>query len=233
MLEEIKVRNNPRFRFSDKKTFIFKPGLNLIVGANTSGKSSLLEIIKTFYAYNDSWGNPYQNLEYYNNIHLQLKENHKATVKGKLNKVFQYKPQELKESRSLDYLTTDIKTALLSNFQSYGEGRKSYHEWFVDYITKNYKFNQEEISVLKEKSIDFDKFLTIIADEPENSMAINMQFGLFEWFLEWCQATPNLQIIIASHSIAAFAMATNPNVNVIEMNNGWVDLIKNKCKILF
>ena len=41
--------------------------------------------------------------------------------------------------------------------------------------------------MLKEQKLEYDNKLVIIADEPENSMALNMQFGLFDWFLEFAK----------------------------------------------
>lgn len=233
MLRQVKVRNNPRFQFSDIKTFNFKPGLNLIVGANTSGKSSLLEIIKKFYGFDDSWGRTDQNLKYHNNLVTTLKKEQGATIDGCLNKFVHYNPAEYKEKSNIDFVTGGVRNFILSRFQSYGEGRKSYHNWFVEFLNKNNVFTLEEETLLHNEHLEWDKTLTIVADEPENSMAINMQFGLFDWFLEFCKTYPRVQIIIATHSIAAFALTNNPDINVIEMNKGWVKRIKDRCKNLF
>ena len=62
-------------------------------------------------------------------------------------------------------------------------------------------------------------------------MAINMQFGLFDWFYEFAEAWGDrLQLIIASHSVAAFKLAEKnlPLVNVIELNKGWVKKINKR-----
>ena len=59
MITNIKVsKSNERFTFSDHHNFKFKPGLNLILGANTCGKTSLLNIIKQFN----------NRVEYYNDL---------------------------------------------------------------------------------------------------------------------------------------------------------------------
>lgn len=98
----------------------------------------------------------------------------------------------------------------MANFQSRGEGRRSYHDHFINYVQQNYMFTPEELKTLKEDyNGDIDvKTLLITADEPENSMAINMQFGLFDWFYEFAKAWGDrVQIIVATHSVAAFKMA--------------------------
>ena len=46
-----RLRPDSRFRFCDIRDMDFKPGLNLILGANTSGKTSILESIQTYVAY--------------------------------------------------------------------------------------------------------------------------------------------------------------------------------------
>lgn len=234
MIEKITIKaNNPRFEFSDYKTFYFKPGLNLITGANTSGKSSLLNMIRLFNRFDTFMANEYQSFKKWSQFETMLKEEGK--VFGKISKTTEYRPQVFKETSDFSFAGGDFSMgrALASKFQSSGEGRTSYHEQFVSNIQKKNSFSKEDIEFLKENKFEYDNGLLIIADEPENSMAINMQFGLFEWFLEWCEAVPRLQVIIATHSIAAFALANNPKINFIEMNKGWKDNILDKCKPLF
>lgn len=233
MITSIKIfKSNKRFAFSDHHNFKFKPGLNLILGANTCGKTSLLNIIKQFNCYEpfDMLEKDVQLLKNYP-VKLDNLKKQGTQVKGKISKVLEYKPQELHESYDLRLMQTDLKTALLSKYQSKGQGRTSYHDWFSQYLTNNAKFREKDLETIEELKIPYEKGFMILSDEPENSLAINMQFGLFDWFYQLAEAyKEHCQIIIATHSIAAFTMVKNPNVNIIEMNEGWVDMILDRVR---
>jgi predicted ATPase len=209
----------------------FKPGLNLILGANTSGKTSILESIQSYVGYTRDFWSEKQHLDLIKNYHKSIQERYNVDIKGGICKYLSYKPEELKEVTDFEYNTqSDFKTRVMSNFQSRGEGRRSYHDHFINYVQQNYMFTPDELKTLKENydgDIDI-KTLLITADEPENSMAINMQFGLFDWFYEFAKVWGDrVQIIVATHSVAAFKMAQKnlPDVNIIELNKGWVKRI--------
>lgn len=239
MIEHIDIKRlkpESRFRNCDIRHMDFKPGLNLILGANTSGKTSILEAIQRYVGYTNNLWSEKQELNHIKNIQMSIKDLYNVDVIGSVCKYLNYKPQELKEVTDFNYNTqSNFTTRIMSHFQSCGEGRRSYHEDFVKYVQNNYKFTEEELQKLKDsydKDIDI-KTLLITADEPENSMAINMQFGLFDWFCEFAKAWGDrLQIIIATHSVAAFKIAEKnlPFVNVIELNKGWVTKINKKIK---
>lgn len=226
-----RLRPDSRFRFCDIRDMDFKPGLNLILGANTSGKTSILESIQTYVGYARDFWSEKQHLDLIENYHLTIKERYNVEIKGGVCKYLSYKPEELKEVTDFEYNTqSDFKTRVMANFQSRGEGRRSYHDHFINYVQQNYMFTPEELKTLKEDyNGDIDvKTLLITADEPENSMAINMQFGLFDWFYEFAKVWGDrVQIIVATHSVAAFKMAQKnlPDINVIELNKGWVKRI--------
>ena len=226
-----RLRPDSRFRFCDIRDMDFKPGLNLILGANTSGKTSILESIQSYVGYSRDFWSEKQHLDLIKNYHKSIQERYNVDIKGGICKYLSYKPEELKEVTDFEYNTqSDFKTRVMSNFQSRGEGRRSYHDHFINYVQQNYMFTPDELKRLKENydgDIDI-KTLLITADEPENSMAINMQFGLFDWFYEFAKAWGDrVQIIVATHSVAAFKMAQKnlPDVNVIELNKGWVKRI--------
>ena len=234
MIEHIdikRLRPDSRFRFCDIRHIDFKPGLNLILGANTSGKTSIIESIQSYVTYARDFWSEKQHLDLIKNYHKSIQERYNVDIKGGICKYLSYKPEELKEVTDFEYNTqSDFKTRVMSNFQSRGEGRRSYHDHFINYVQQNYMFTPDELKTLKENydgDIDI-KTLLITADEPENSMAINMQFGLFDWFYEFTKVWGDrLQIIVATHSVAAFKMAQKnlPDVNVIELNKGWVKRI--------
>lgn len=234
MIEHIdikRLRPDSRFKFCDIRHMDFKPGLNLILGANTSGKTSILESIQSYVGYSRDFWSEKQHLDLIKNYHKSIQERYNVDIKGGICKYLSYKPEELKEVTDFEYNTqSDFKTRVMSNFQSRGEGRRSYHDHFVNYVQQNHMFTPDELKTLKENydgDIDI-KTLLITADEPENSMAINMQFGLFDWFYEFAKVWGDrVQIIIATHSVAAFKMAQKnlPDVNVIELNRGWVKRI--------
>lgn len=238
MIEHLHIKRllpDSRFRYCDIRHIDFKPGINLILGANGSGKSSIINCIQSFEGYSNSFWSERQELSHLKNYHLRIKENYNVEITGKICKYINYKPQELVENKDFDYNTqSDFRTRVMSNFQSRGEGRRSYHDHFTLFVQNNQRFTTDEVQELKEnynpELIDL-KTLLITADEPENSMAINVQFGLFDWFYEFAETWgERLQLIIASHSVAAFKLAEKnlPLVNVIELNKGWVKRIINR-----
>ena len=238
MIEELHIKRlkpDSRFRYCDIRNITFKPGINLILGANGSGKTSIIKAIQSYMTYSSDFWSEKQHLDLISHYHIRTKETYNVDIKGKICKYINYKPQELSEVRDLDYNTQcDFATRVLSNFQSKGEGRRCYHDSFVDFVQHNSRFTKEEVETLKENiSVDHIdiKTLLVTSDEPENSMAINMQFGLFDWFCEFAEAWGNnLQLIIASHSVAAFKLAEKnlPYVNVIELNKNWVKNINKR-----
>ena len=237
MIEHLHIKRltpDSRFRNCDIRHMDFKPGLNLILGANTSGKTSIIESIQSYVGYARDFWSESQHLDLIDNYHKRIKERYNVEITGGVCKYLNYKPEELKEVTDFNYNTqSDFRTRIMSNFQSRGEGRRNYHDHFLIYVQNNQKFTTDEVQTLKDTydgEIDI-KTLLITADEPENSMAINMQFGLFDWFYEFAKAWGDrLQLIIASHSVAALKLAEKnlPLVNVIELNKGWVKKINKR-----
>jgi len=226
MIEKVVVKRNERFYNSDFRSFDFKPGLNIIVGPNTSGKSSLLELIERYNGYNNGFFGPEQNGFKCKQEYIQGK------ITGKVCKVIEYAPQKLHESQRIEQTGCDTYTTVASHFQSRGEGRYNYHTYFSSTLKDKIKFSEEQIAELKADNIEYsDKECIIIADEPENSMGLNMQLGLFEWFREFTKVNKNVQIIIATHSFAMFECIKHKDVNIIEMKKGWINLLKEQCKM--
>lgn len=234
MLKNIKIKRinqDSRFRNCDIRKLTFKPGLNLLVGANTCGKSSILQAICLFNGYDIHFTNR-QNFRSLHSSRCTL-SNYQVEIEGKISKLIEYAPHQFKEKADLNFMQCNTIDAVLSKFQSSGEGRRSYHDFFVKYVSENYKLSAKEVDDLKNwTNEEYENGLIIIADEPENSMAINMQFGLFDWFYEFSKANSNLQIVIATHSAAAFKLIEKnlPDVNVIEFNKGWIKQINGLLK---
>lgn len=229
MIETVSVKHNERFELSDKRIFKFKPGLNLILGPNTSGKTSLLTAIKYHCCCEDTYGfchNNFCNKDTFN----RLLKDFPAKVTGKISKTFLYRPEELKENFDCGHSDIGTLRMLQARFESNGEGRYNYHEKFIKQLTDNNKWTSLEKERAVENNIDIDNNVLILFDEPENSMAINMQFGLFDWLYEFAKSSSRLQLIITTHSIAAFGLTKKEDVNTIEMTNGWIDKIINETK---
>lgn len=234
MLKNIKIKRinqDSRFRNCDIRKLTFKPGLNLLVGANTCGKSSILQAICLFNGYDIHFTNR-QNFRSLHSSRCTL-SNYQVEIEGKISKLIEYAPHQFKEKADLNFMQCNTIDAVLSKFQSSGEGRRNYHDFFVKHVSENYKLSAKEVDDLKNwTNEEYENGLIVIADEPENSMAINMQFGLFDWFYEFSKANSNLQVIVATHSAAAFKLIEKnlPDVNVIEFNKGWIKQINGLLK---
>ena len=148
MIEHLHIKRltpDSRFRNCDIRHIDFKPGINLLLGANTSGKTSIISAIQEFEAYSDSFWSENQNLDLLKNYHLRIKERFNVEITGKVCKYINYKPQELAEVRDFNYDTqSDFRTRIMSNFQSRGEGRRNYHDNFLIYVQNNQKFTTDE-----------------------------------------------------------------------------------------
>ena len=66
---------------------------------------------------------------------------------------------------------------------------------------------------------------TILFDEPERSLSLSKQKDLFERVL--LSELNEYQVIVATHSIFALPLISNPNVNFIEMERGYAESCKN------
>lgn len=191
-----------RFQLCDLSKIDFIPGLNIITGANTSGKSSLLSIIKEYNYYRDDVAE----LGGEKNVHQIFQGNPVDTekfgcksIKGKISKVVEYELGEL-------------------------------NAW-TRFIDKNKDFNATQLSQMKAEGIKFAKDLIILADEPENNLSIMMQFKLADWFHDLVlRAEEKVQVIIATNSIPLILLKDKPRVNLIELNNGWSETIIKKLK---
>jgi len=232
MIEHCKIkrlRPETRFRFCDIRNIDFKPGLNLLVGANTSGKSSILECIRRYYCYDNQWKYE-QDFSYIKNKHLSLEQDLNVKITANLCQLIEYQPNANKNKESFDFLQTGTKEYVMSKFQSSGESNRNYHDWFVQKIINSSSdiISEEQLNYIKNANLIYNKNeLVILADEPENSLAINLQFGLFDWFYNFCKINSKAQVIIATHSIAAFEMYKNAysNINYIELTKGWLRTI--------
>ena len=195
-------KDTQRFQLCDLNKIDFIPGLNIITGANTSGKSSLLSIVKEFNYYRDdvsaSAGEKDMHQIFADNP-VNLEKYGCKSVKGKVSKVVEYELGEL-------------------------------NAW-TRFITKHKDFNATQLSQIKAEGIKISKDLIILADEPENNLSIMMQFKLADWFHDLVlRAEEKVQVIIATNSIPLILLKDKPRVNLIELNNGWSETIIQKLK---
>lgn len=195
-------KDTQRFQLCDLNKIDFIPGLNIITGANTSGKSSLLSIVKEFNYYRDdvpeSSSEKDMNQVFKDNP-VDLEKFGCKAVKGKVSKVVEYELGEL-------------------------------NAW-TRFINKHQDFNATQLSQLKSEGIKFAKDLIILSDEPENNLSVMMQFKLADWFHNLVlRAEEKVQVIIATNSIPFILLKDKPRVNLIELNNGWSETIIQKLK---
>lgn len=225
--------------FKNGKEYEFKEGVNIIVGENGCGKTTLLKLIQTY-------------------LLVDLSECSKSYCNCNINKLF---PSIIDHSRMLDGVEVfadyqrntfrlchkgerrhndevfedDISTSefLSQNWSSTGEGvlasmdsmfkrmfRKGANLTF-DYL--QFKDNyMPYMKYIHDHVIEGDEW-TILMDEPDRNLSID-NIAQVEGILNFHK--PHTQIIAVIHNpLIIYALSKNPDVNFIEMTKGYVKKI--------
>ena len=266
------------------KTFTFKPGLNLLVGKNGSGKSSLLNVIKkmTFcekkiysevgeecwhlkmrnyvedglfhrVALNRNWKNAVFNLRtrsdlgqenafesatnlsqmFYDNTHSDGER-----VFGAMNMLFGMFVQnsrrkvEKENLRNYEERVTKYIQRDLARFTRNGKAKTIPKKATAD---ERGRASHEEIeaTVLDyyEKHHVEKKGYTFLLDEPDKGLDVFNLKTLYEFLKDVGKCSIPLQYICVLHNVAVVEKFVNdPNVNIIEMTDGYADAVRDFMK---
>lgn len=226
MIEEI-IFNKPLERFHKRKPVILKftKGINILCGPNGCGKTTTLDVFKrSVVVETNIWSRKYKYDDYAKEYYYK--------IKGSLNPYISYDSDEYSSRLWLDCNLNG--ESLLAKFASKGEGRGIYQsEWINRSIPI---LNEEQIKAINEKGYEYstDNFV-IIADEPENSLDFINQLKYVEWLDGQSKATPQAQILVATHCpfIIDYALKNKDTVNLICFDEKWLNKLIKHYKGLF
>lgn len=228
----------------NKKIFTFKPGINIIVGKNASGKSTLLKLIARHFHCEQGGISYLTNQSMYELFGF----NEEKTYKGyKIihdgQPVGYYSPDKTiglhGSAFDDDFIHEGIESLFTSNAS---QGQKTIKN--ISNITKKLSSTNEIKCSLSKNSVNdvwvkkIDKSYellnqgktlkpsqkTILLDEPERSLDLENELAFFS-ILE--KIKDKYQIIIATHSPYAFFLS---DAHYIEITRGYRNLIKKQIK---
>lgn len=212
--------------------FNFDKGLNIIVGSNGSGKSTILKFIKASYGINDVHKSSKYNVDSSSDCKNGVMEKDIELVRHcTFDKDIQvaidcdrfYHNTGMRSPFITNFSTIDTVSFYNSNCMSSGEHKMSSQSYLQQFI--------ESMKWLPSKYSDFyeslqDRTPLLLFDEPTLGMSPEVERMFFKYMLEW---STNFQIIIASNSIFMLDLPCN----FIEIEKGYIDKQKKFIKHLY
>jgi len=247
MVQKVVIRDNtkspvhylPELKaFKNGSEYEFKPGVNIIVGKNGCGKTTLMKLIESYLivdkqecdlgmfnsTLNRLWGidkNLPDGIDVFADYELNTfrlchaNEKHNDEVLSNTNAFSEYYTQQHSSTGE------GVVVALSAMFKRmFSENAKL-------------KFNYDKIgeqredygAYIKQHKVAGDEW-TILMDEPDRNLDIE-NIGQIKGVLSFHK--PQTQIICVVHNpLLIYALSKNPEVNIIEMTRGYVNNIKKK-----
>lgn len=218
------------------KEYEFKDGVNVIVGENGSGKTSLMEMIKRYLLveYTECSRGKYNN-----NIHkVESKKNIDGVdLYGDYTKnTFRLcHAGEIQGEEALENFET-IGTVMTQKSSSTGESvLVSINSLFKKMFSRGAKltfdydqfdgseFYQDYADYIKGHRVDCPNSWTILMDEPDRNLSIG-NIDQIESILSYNK--PQTQLIVVIHNpLIIYSLAKKGCVNFIELTDGYVDKV--------
>ena len=204
-----------------RKTFSFKNGLNIIVGPNGCGKTTLLNVIKAWYGIDGQMHHnttkwPVPNFAphkfWEETIAKRIKNttinrSYQIGVDG--NQFFDFK------ANATYHLNPMLMTQLYDgSFLSNGEQKMEAHYMLTQYLSD---FSIGEIRTINDEKIEepFEQYPILFFDEPTLGMSPEVEMQFFEYMSQWSK---KYQILVVTNSPFCFV----PEANIIQLKRGYI-----------
>lgn len=248
MVEKVVIRDNSNTplhylkqlkSFKNGKEFLFKEGVNIIVGENGSGKSTLLKLIRKYLLLDDmecSIGEFNSNInalyEGFSDKFLDGVDVYADYTKNSFRLVHSGERSDNQSMSSFE----NFNALITQKQSSTGEGvvialNSLFNYMFGEKVNLTYDYSQfksmrhydKYYEYIQSHKIEGNEF-TILMDEPDRNLSlenINHIKGILSFH------KPQTQIIAVIHNpLLIYNLSSNKDINFIEMNRGYIKKVK-------